>query len=85
MKPELPIKKRDYCSLSHRGGPGSKPRFSHVGFCDEQKWRRGRFSPRTSVSPANLYSIFFSIIIFIITRGWYNRPVVATVPKVLPH
>jgi hypothetical protein len=23
--------------------------------CDGQKWRWGRFSPRTSVSPANLY------------------------------
>jgi hypothetical protein len=32
---------------------------SHVGFCDGQKWRWGRFSPRrTSVSPANLHSIF---------------------------
>jgi hypothetical protein len=28
-----------------------------VGFCDGQKWRWGRFSPRTSVSPANLHSI----------------------------
>jgi hypothetical protein len=28
-----------------------------VGFCDGQKWRWGRFSPRTSVSPANLRSI----------------------------
>jgi hypothetical protein len=32
----------------------------------------GRFSPSTSVSPANLQSIKFSIII--ITRGRYNRP-----------
>jgi hypothetical protein len=31
----------------------------------------GRFSPRTSVSPAN-HSTDFSIII--ITRGWHNRP-----------
>jgi hypothetical protein len=31
----------------------------------------GRFSPRTSVSPAN-YSTDFSIII--ITRDWHNRP-----------
>jgi hypothetical protein len=37
-------------------------------------------SPRTSVSPANLHSICFSTIIFIITRGWYNRPGVAAVP-----
>jgi hypothetical protein len=52
----------------------------HVGFCDGQKWRRGRFSPRTSVSPANLHSICFSTIIFTITRGWHIRPGVAAVP-----
>jgi hypothetical protein len=51
-----------------------------VGFCDGQKWRWGRFSPRTSVSPVNLHSICFSTIIFTITRGWYNRPEVAAVP-----
>jgi hypothetical protein len=45
-----------------------------------QKWRWGRFSPRTSVSPANLHSIYFSIIIFIIIGGWQNRPGVAAVP-----
>jgi hypothetical protein len=33
------------------------------------------------VSLANLYSTNFSTII----RGWYNRPVVAAVPKVPPH
>jgi hypothetical protein len=32
----------------------------------------GRFSPSTSVSPANHHSTNFSIII--ITRGWHNRP-----------
>jgi hypothetical protein len=31
-------------------------------------------------SPANLHSIFFSTINFTITRGWQNRPGVATVP-----
>jgi hypothetical protein len=36
------------------------------------KWRWGRFSPSTSVSPANLHSTKFSIIIII--RGRYNRP-----------
>jgi hypothetical protein len=36
------------------------------------KWRWGRFSPSTSVSPAKLYSTKFSIII--ITRGRYNMP-----------
>jgi hypothetical protein len=59
--------------------PGFKPGSGHVGFCDGQKWRWGRFSPRTSVSPANLHSICFSIIIFIITRGWHNRPGVTAV------
>jgi hypothetical protein len=33
----------------------------------------GRFSPSTSVSPANLHSTKFSIII--ITRGWHSRPI----------
>jgi hypothetical protein len=51
-----------------------------VGFCGGQKWRWGRFSPRTSVSPANLHSICFSTIIFTITRGWHIRPGVAAVP-----
>jgi hypothetical protein len=51
-----------------------------VGFCDEQKWRCGRFSPRTSVSLANLHSICISTIIFTLTRGWHNRPGVAAVP-----
>jgi hypothetical protein len=32
----------------------------------------GRFSPSTSVSPAN-HSTNFSIIV--ITRGWHNRPI----------
>jgi hypothetical protein len=36
------------------------------------KWRRGRFSPSTSVSPA-IHSTKFSILT--ITRGKYNRPV----------
>jgi hypothetical protein len=36
------------------------------------KWRRGRFSPSTSVSPA-IHSTNFSILT--ITRGRYNRPV----------
>jgi hypothetical protein len=44
--------------------PGLKPGSGHVGFCDGQKWCWGRFSTRTSVSPANLHSICFSTIIF---------------------
>jgi hypothetical protein len=38
------------------------------------------FSPRTSVSSANLHSICFSTIIFTITRGWHNIPGVAALP-----
>jgi hypothetical protein len=61
--------------------PGFKSGSAHMGFCDRQKWRWGRFSQRTSVSPANLHSICFSTIIFtIITRGWHIRPGVAAVP-----
>jgi hypothetical protein len=37
-----------------------------------RKWHWDRFSPSTSVSPAN-HSTNFSIII--ITRGWHNRPI----------
>jgi hypothetical protein len=62
--------------------PGFKPGSGYVGFCDGQKWRWGRFSPRIFVSPANLHSIRFSTIIFTITRGWHNRPGVAAVPIV---
>jgi hypothetical protein len=36
----------------------------------KQHW--GRFSPSTSISPAN-HSTNFTIII--ITRGWHNRPI----------
>jgi hypothetical protein len=39
----------------------------------------GTFSPRTSVSLANLHSICSSTIIFTITRGWHNRSGVAAV------
>jgi hypothetical protein len=60
--------------------PAFKPGSGQVGFCDGQKWRCCRFSPRTSVSPANLHYICFSTIIFTITRRWHNRPGVAAVP-----
>jgi hypothetical protein len=59
---------------------GFKPGSGHVRLCDGQKCRWGRFSPRSSVSPANLHSICLSTIIFSITRGWHNRPGVAAVP-----
>jgi hypothetical protein len=44
------------------------------------KWRRGRFSQITSVSPGKtVYSTNFSILT--ITRDRYNRPGVAAVPS----
>jgi hypothetical protein len=56
---------------SHRGGTGSSPGLIKWDLL-WTKWRWGRFSPSTSVSPANLHSTKFSIIT--ITRGRYNRP-----------
>jgi hypothetical protein len=38
------------------------------------EWHWGRFSPKTSVSSANLHSTNYFIRI-IIMRGWYNRPI----------
>jgi hypothetical protein len=43
------------------------------------KWHWGKFSPSTSVSPANSHStdcstLIIIIIIIIIIWGWYNRP-----------
>jgi hypothetical protein len=54
---------------SHRGGPGSRSGSMWGLWWTKRHW--GRFSPSTSVSPAN-YSTNFSIMI--ITRGWHNRP-----------
>jgi hypothetical protein len=48
--------------------------------CFGQKWSWGRFSPRTSVSPANLHSICYSTIIFTISRGCHIWPGGAAVP-----
>jgi hypothetical protein len=56
---------------SHRGGPGSIPGLVKWDLW-WTKWRRGRFSPSTSVSSA-IHFTKFSILI--ITRGRYNRPV----------
>jgi hypothetical protein len=50
-----------------------------VGFCDGQQMGQV-FSENFAVPPANLHSIYFSTIIFTITRGWHNRPEVAAVP-----
>jgi hypothetical protein len=44
------------------------------------KWRWGRFSPGTSVSPANFHSTNSSTITLIYHLGLYNRPEVAVVP-----
>jgi hypothetical protein len=51
------------------------------------KWRWGRFSPSTSVSPANLHSTNFFTITLTYHPGLiqYNRPVVAAVPKAPRH
>jgi hypothetical protein len=49
------------------------------------KWRWGRFSPNTSVPPANLHFTNFSQSPSPIIRGWYNRAIVAAVPKVPPY
>jgi hypothetical protein len=56
---------------SHRGGPGSIPGLVKWGLW-WTKWRRGRFSPSTAVSPAINSTKFF---IITITRVRYNRPV----------
>jgi hypothetical protein len=44
------------------------------------KWRWGRFSLSTSVSPANLHSTNCSTITLIHHLGLYNRPEVAALP-----
>jgi hypothetical protein len=56
---------------SHRGGLDSRPGSMWVFWWTKRHW--GRFSPSTSVSPANHHSTNFWIII--ITRGWHNRPI----------
>jgi hypothetical protein len=56
-----------------------------VGFVVDKVALGHVLSPSASVSPANLYSTNSSTIIITITRGWFNRPVVAAVPKVPPQ
>jgi hypothetical protein len=58
-------------NMVHRGGPGSIPGLVKWDLW-WTKWRRGRFSPSTSDSPA-IHSTKFSILT--ITQGRYNRPV----------
>jgi hypothetical protein len=79
-KNESPLQRSTVVAAFPQRRPGFKSGSRHVGYCDGQKWRWGRFSPRTSVFPANLHSICISTIIFTITRGWHNRPGVAEVP-----
>jgi hypothetical protein len=55
---------------THRGGPGSLPGSMWGLRWTKRHW--GRFSPNTSVFPAN-HSSDFSIII--VTRSWHNRPI----------
>jgi hypothetical protein len=59
----------DQSPASHRGGPGSSP--GRVMW--DLWWLWVRFSPSTSVSPANTHSTDCSTIINV--RGWYNRPI----------
>jgi hypothetical protein len=65
---------------SYRSGPGSHPGSMWGLWWIKRQW--GRFSPSTSVSPANHHSANFSIIVVVIittttttTRGRYNRPI----------
>jgi hypothetical protein len=60
------------------GGPGSIPGLVKWDLW-WTKWRWGGFSPSTSVSPANLHSTKFSIII--ITRAGTIGQSVAAVPS----
>jgi hypothetical protein len=60
-----------YSLASHRGGLGSHPGSTWDLWWTKRHW--GRFSPSTSVSPANHHSTNFSITI--ITRDWHNRPI----------
>jgi hypothetical protein len=71
-------KKWGHPLASHRGDSGSGPGLVKWDLW-WTKWRWWKFSPRTSVSSANLHSTKFSILI--ITRGRYNRPEVAEVPS----
>jgi hypothetical protein len=57
-------------------------RVKTCGICGGQSDTGGRFSPSTSVSPANLHSSNYSIISII--WDWYNRPIVATVTQSRP-
>jgi hypothetical protein len=47
---------------------------------DKSSAEAGFLSENFGFPTANLHSICFSTIIFIITRGWQNTPEVATVP-----
>jgi hypothetical protein len=77
---EIPQFQVRYTKLaSHGGGPCLR---TGLVKCDLwwTKWRWGRFSPSTSVSPTNLHSTNCSTITPIYHLGLYNRPEVAAVP-----
>jgi hypothetical protein len=56
-----------------------RARSGQVGFVVD-KMALGRFSPSSSVAPANLHSTNCSTITLIYHLGLYNRPEVAAVP-----
>jgi hypothetical protein len=58
--------------------PGFDPGSGHVGF-EVDKAAPGQVSSSTSVTPAKNFTDSSTLIIIHITRGWYNRPVVASV------
>jgi hypothetical protein len=65
---------------SRRGGPGSSPGLVMWDLW-WTKWRGGRFSSSTSVSPAHLHSTNCSTITISYHLGLVHRPVVAAVPS----
>jgi hypothetical protein len=68
-----------YYILGYRGGPCSRTGLVKWDLW-WTKWRWGRFSPSTSVSPANFHSTNCSTFTLIYHLGLYNRPEVAAVP-----
>jgi hypothetical protein len=62
------------------GGPGSNPGLVMWDFVMDKSGARAGFLRELLFPLHNLHSIYFSTIIFTITRGWHNRPGVAAVP-----
>jgi hypothetical protein len=73
---------REITGYDNRGRKSRNTR-TEQGTAARGSWhcrKEGRFSPSTSVSPANLHSTNCSTITLIYHRGLYNRPEVAAVP-----